>query len=188
MKKLKRAPVPQLEMSVRNERTTQLTELQRMFDNYSGATDALNAVAGELRKLPREQLLWLYYAKFGIPGYLQHMEAIGQNEIIRAILTGFLKYIKGRTLDISCGPGEMIAHLKGHIKENKIEVVANDFTPSMIEHARKNLRDIFSKKRIRFTEFDIRDLPFKEEFDTIICTQTLHLLPADRGTNNQKIG
>lgn len=71
-----------------------------------------------------------------------------------------------RALDVCCGTGAGIIALRPHVRD---EVVGIDFSPGMLEEARKRTADAPGTAAIRLVEGDALDLPFREEFDLATC-------------------
>ncbi|MCS6988157.1 MAG: class I SAM-dependent methyltransferase [Chloroherpetonaceae bacterium] len=67
-----------------------------------------------------------------------------------------------RALDVACGSGRHAVALA----ENGFEVTANDLSESLLAEARK----LAAKKNValRFARYDMRDLPFENEFDLVV--------------------
>lgn len=75
---------------------------------------------------------------------------------------------RDRVLDVATGTGI----LAGALDAQAAEVVASDFTPEMILHARQALSE---QKNITFVLADADHLPFKTgAFDTVTCRMSVH--------------
>jgi SAM-dependent methyltransferase len=84
--------------------------------------------------------------------------------------------IGNRILEMTCGTGTVLKALHEqmpNLTAEKYRITANDISPDMKEIARQKLRGICRE----FTSEDIRDMHFRNRrFDTIIWSQTLHLV------------
>jgi ubiquinone/menaquinone biosynthesis C-methylase UbiE len=75
-----------------------------------------------------------------------------------------------RVLEIGCGRG-VFAH---YLAEQGADVVAADFSPAAVSHARKRLEDFDATVLVA----DIQELPFADEsFDVVISQETLEHVP-----------
>jgi len=82
--------------------------------------------------------------------------------------------IKGRYLDVGCGPGIMTQKIARQHPD--VEIIGNDNSVEMLKLARQELPDDL-KVRIRFTEGDACNIDSIKElgkFDLIYSTFTLH--------------
>ena len=75
-------------------------------------------------------------------------------------------------LDAGCGSGRMTRHLLERLPEGR--VVGVDASPSMIEHARKELGD---DDRLELIVADLAKLELDEPVDAIFSNATFHWLP-----------
>src|ERR1700722_14761386 len=69
-----------------------------------------------------------------------------------------------RILDVGCGTGQ----LTGEISRSGAQVVGIDSATSMIEQAKQNFPDV------RFEQFDVTAMPYREEFDAVFSNAALH--------------
>jgi SAM-dependent methyltransferase len=80
-------------------------------------------------------------------------------------------------LDICCGTGAAMQHLRPHCHRR---IVGLDMSPTMMEVAARNLSETPSRAAIDFVEADALDMPFREEFDLAVCFGAHgHILPCD---------
>lgn len=76
-----------------------------------------------------------------------------------------------RVLDAGCGTGEHVARLAGA----GVDAVGVDASPEMVRRAAARFLGL------RISVADLRDLPFREEFDAVLSNAALHWVPeADR--------
>jgi 2-polyprenyl-3-methyl-5-hydroxy-6-metoxy-1,4-benzoquinol methylase len=97
---------------------------------------------------------------------------LGRKEIL-------LEHMKGKTLDIGCGEGELLikATLLGH------DIIGIDHSPKEIETAKKTA--VLSKTKINIKLASVEALPFEENtFDTIIMGELIEHLTNIKSTIN----
>lgn len=100
---------------------------------------------------------------------------------------------RGRTLEMSCGTGMVIDAIWETLTENeklRMNFVANDITVQMIEKAinRFSMKEPYSVPFIDFTCQDIRTLDVTGIFDTVILSQTLHLITDPELIRREELG
>ncbi|OBY32862.1 class I SAM-dependent methyltransferase [Mycolicibacter kumamotonensis] len=77
-------------------------------------------------------------------------------------------------LDVPCGGGITIAHLK---PGQRVRYVAMDISAGMLDHARRRLRPE-QRDTVEFVEASIDAVPFPDDqFDLCVCFNGLHCLP-----------
>ena len=76
-----------------------------------------------------------------------------------------------RVLDAGCGTGQLTAR----IAESGAEVVGVDNSLEMIDTAGRNY------PRLRFETVDVRDMPYRAEFDAVFSNAVLHWVHAAGG-------
>ena len=75
-----------------------------------------------------------------------------------------------RVLDVGCGTGQLTAR----IAESGADVVGIDNSAEMVDRASRNYPDL------RFEVADVRDLPYRAEFDAVFSNAVLHwVLPPE---------
>jgi 2-polyprenyl-3-methyl-5-hydroxy-6-metoxy-1,4-benzoquinol methylase len=75
-----------------------------------------------------------------------------------------------RVLEIGCGRGVFARYLA----ERGAEVVAADFSPAAVEHARRRLEGLHATALVA----DIQDVPFPDgDFDVVVSQETLEHVP-----------
>lgn len=76
----------------------------------------------------------------------------------------------GRVMDLGCGSGAALPHLR----QRGFDVVGVDFSPDMLAHARQQFAD---DERVTFCRSDAESLPFaSESFDHLVCLGLLEYL------------
>jgi len=71
----------------------------------------------------------------------------------------------GRVLDVPCGFGRHA----GELARRGYSVVGVDLSRAMLREARRRYHE---RERLRFARGDMRRLPYREEFDAVICIYT----------------
>ena len=80
-------------------------------------------------------------------------------------------------LDVCCGTGAAMTFLRPLCRER---VVGIDFSPGMLQAARKKLAVGEGEAAVEFVEGDVMAMTFRQEFDVITCFGALgHILPRD---------
>lgn len=89
----------------------------------------------------------------------------------------FLKYRKGKVLDLGCGSGRNI------IPNPNVEYYGVDFSSEMLKFAEKNAKK--KKANAAFFKSQLYELPFKANFfNTAIFISTLHCIPEPEDRKN----
>ncbi len=107
-----------------------------------------------------------FKAWFNHPAYLKLYahRSLEEAEQTIATLLNFISISEPnpKALDIACGSGRHAVALA----ENGFQVTANDLSQMLLSEARA----LAQKKNLAltFTQFDMRDLPFEQEFDLIV--------------------
>ena len=79
-------------------------------------------------------------------------------------------------LDVCCGTGAALRHLRATCKER---VVGLDFSHGMLDEARRRLEDAPGEAKIELVHGDALALPFENEFDIVTSVGAFgHILPA----------
>ena len=98
------------------------------------------------------------------------------------VLDGMAKYLGGprsidAALDVCCGTGAAIRILRPLCRER---VVGIDFSPGMLEQARRHFPYEPDSANVEFVEGDVLEMGFREEFDLAVTVGSLgHILPRD---------
>ena len=80
-------------------------------------------------------------------------------------------------LDVCCGTGAALRHLRATCKER---VVGLDFSHGMLDEARRRLEDAPGEAKIELVHGDALALPFENEFDIVTSVGAFgHILPED---------
>jgi ubiquinone/menaquinone biosynthesis C-methylase UbiE len=87
------------------------------------------------------------------------MRAIGQADV---------------ALDVCCGTGAGMEFLHGICRQR---IVGIDFSPGMIEQAKRNLAKLRGPPQLEFVEGDVMQMKFHEEFDLAACFGGLGHIP-----------
>ena len=135
---------------------------------------------GSIRVMQELGKLW---AKTYDIHMVDHEEAIRKllGQLAALDRMGFGNYDKPligrRIFEMSCGTGMVIKALCDEMPEvttSRHKITANDISPKMKAVARQKLKGVCD---VDFTEQDIRSMDFgNRHFDTIIWSQTLHLV------------
>ena len=109
--------------------------------------------------------VWDFFA----PVYERAMKS--QKNIYKSIYQNIRLVVDGKSvLELATGPG-LIAR---NISEKAKSIVATDFSPSMIEQARKS----GAPENVIFEVADATDLRFEDNsFDVVIIANALHIIP-----------
>ena len=153
---------------------------------------------GDFDKHERAFFFSLLYDHFA-GTYDQHMgQDTGHYEAILDVLTYSSRYLKAPILDITAGTGEVLlyalelerfgdnfrSHEMGHARRiagrllpdiGRGTIVANEISPKMLGAAREKLEGF----DVSFTSYNALSLPGNWQFQTVICSQTMHILAAD---------
>ena len=118
--------------------------------------------------------------RFFAPVYDRHMEKTGHYRALREALDAFIikRQIAGSLLDVSCGTGEALLHVSDFLNSLKIDVTANDFTPEMLDIAKLKLAGFL--RNVTFTSSDIRTLPSEVQYETVLCSYSMHDMPSPK--------
>jgi ubiquinone/menaquinone biosynthesis C-methylase UbiE len=80
-------------------------------------------------------------------------------------------------LDVCCGTGAAMRHLRPLCKER---VVGLDFSPGMLDEARRRLADAPGDAAVELVRGDALALPFEGAFDLVTCVGAFgHIVPED---------
>ena len=80
--------------------------------------------------------------------------------------------LNGKILELGCGPGQLWLKNLDRIPEG-VDITLTDFSPGMIEAAKRNLGD-----RFHFQVVDAQKIPFEDEtFDCVIANYMLYHVP-----------
>jgi ubiquinone/menaquinone biosynthesis C-methylase UbiE len=83
----------------------------------------------------------------------------------------------GSALDVCCGTGAAMRHLRALCKER---VVGLDFSQGMLDEARRRLAEAPGEARVDLQRGDALALPFEAEFDVVTCVGAFgHIVPED---------
>lgn len=119
--------------------------------------------------------------RYFAPFYRDHMEQTGHFNALRKGLDFAVDQGVFRTpslLDATAGGGEAIRHLAAYLRNIGVDVTANDFTPEMLDIARKALtREISNGLQVTFTERDIKDLRPDKRYGTVLVSFSGHDIP-----------
>ncbi len=77
---------------------------------------------------------------------------------------------KGRVLDLGCGTGLPNAR---HLVENGFDVLGVDLSEEMVKVASRNIPEA------TFVQLSMSEIPYKDEFDGVISSFSMLLLPPD---------
>lgn len=81
-------------------------------------------------------------------------------------------------LDVCCGTGAAMVFLRPLCR---LRLVGLDFSPGMLQEARKKVAGMANSVEVEFVEADVLGMDFCEEFDVITCFGALgHILPQDQ--------
>ena len=110
--------------------------------------------------------------EWNAPGYAR---IAGLQEAMAAEVLSLLD-LKGteRVLDLGCGNGKVTAEIAARVPEGT--VVGVDSSANMIAYASDNFGPPV-RSNLRFETDDIRNLPFREEFDLVVSFNALHWIP-----------
>lgn len=106
------------------------------------------------------------------------------------VLDGLAKYLGeprsiDAALDVCCGTGAAIRILRPLCRER---VVGIDFSPGMLEQARRHFPHKPDSADVEFIEGDVLQMDFREEFDLAITVGSLgHILPRDESRFIERI-
>lgn len=85
-----------------------------------------------------------------------------------------------RVLDVGCGPGVNFRYLRSYVG-NAGEIVAVDYSPSMVARARARARD-HGWTNVTVIEADVSSIDLPGPFDAAVATLSMSVLPdVDRG-------
>lgn len=87
-----------------------------------------------------------------------------KNEIKKLIMS-----VPKKVLDVSCGDDDLIFEICEKFK-TKI-CIANDLSPKLTSLV------AFDDTNVTYTNFNILNEPFREQFDLVLCKNTLHHIP-----------
>jgi len=107
--------------------------------------------------------------EWNAPGYAR-IAALQQAMAEEALALLALKGAE-RVLDLGCGNGKVTAEIAARLPDGAI--IGVDSSAEMIAFA----SDRFSRRNLRFQVCDIRDLPFRQEFDLVVSFNALHWIP-----------
>jgi ubiquinone/menaquinone biosynthesis C-methylase UbiE len=80
-------------------------------------------------------------------------------------------------LDICCGTGAGLRLLRPICRER---LVGLDFSPGMLQQAKKNMEQVQGQARVEFVEGDVMAMSFEQEFDAATCFGGLgHIVPGE---------
>jgi len=80
---------------------------------------------------------------------------------------------EGHLLDIGTGPGWLLKKL--HESSSKLQITGVDISPSMVEKARKNIKNVGLSDVINIKEGGSEDLPFTDDsFDIVVSSGSIH--------------
>ena len=98
-----------------------------------------------------------------------------QNLALKKETATLPKLLKGKSvLEVGVGNGKTLISI---LRQNPKSVLAIDFSQEALNSASK----LVKSEKLEFLKADITQLPFKEEFDVIVCYYTLNnLLEQDR--------
>lgn len=83
-----------------------------------------------------------------------------------------------RALDVCCGTGAAMIALRPHVRD---EVVGIDFSPGMLEEARRRVAHAPGSARPTFLQGDALEMDFQGEFDLVTCFGAFgHILEQDQ--------
>lgn len=97
-------------------------------------------------------------------------------EMIDALVSGvpFPRDSKLRVLDLGSGTGAVALQIKSRLPQARITCV--DFSPNMLEVARRRLADI---EGTQFVQADITNFQFRETYDAAVSSLALHHIQAE---------
>ncbi|MBS3067813.1 class I SAM-dependent methyltransferase [Candidatus Micrarchaeota archaeon] len=160
---------------------------ERDFDKrLEGALRKIGAGKGEIEELKAglasdKTLLVRRAFKYFAPFYRGHMEQTGHFRALREGLDFALEQGVFRTaslLDATAGGGEAIRYLASYLRSVGVDVTANDFSPEMLDIARKALAKEMNKGLVvSFTDCDIKDIPPDRRYETVLVTFSGHDIP-----------
>lgn len=84
----------------------------------------------------------------------------------------------GSALDICCGTGAAMVHLRPHVRER---LVGLDMSRGMMAEAEKRVAGVPGPAKLEWVRGDALTMPFEAEFDLAVCFGALgHILPKDQ--------
>lgn len=108
--------------------------------------------------------------------YLERADSISHRTEGEAALLEFICPDTRRILDLGTGDGRLLAWVRQHHPDT--EAVAVDFSPAMLEEARKRFG---ADSRVTVIEHNMDDpLPFLGKFDAVISSFAIHHLVHER--------
>jgi ubiquinone/menaquinone biosynthesis C-methylase UbiE len=78
-------------------------------------------------------------------------------------------------LDVCCGTGAAMRWLRPICRE---KVVGIDFSPAMLQQAKRKLETVSGSAKVEFIEADVLQMSFQHEFDLITCFGALGHIPS----------
>ena len=93
------------------------------------------------------------------------------------IFNQFQLRTRAAILELGCGPGDLWVQNRSRVPRGW-EITLSDFSPGMVEAARRNLRGMAVKHPISFEIADAQDLPYDDtSFDAVIANHMLYHVP-----------
>lgn len=152
------------------------------FSNYSSSAEyhqkRIRQILSKLTVLETNNLIYKFFSKHYDHHMTDHRVAIQSliKQVTMADVIGLNINVFGRrNLEMSCGTGTIIRLINDSLPFDRLPIffVANEPSPDMKNIAIKKLSDI----NVDFSSFKIGNLNFeRNSFDTVILSQTLHLL------------